>query len=103
MKRASRTKRKSNKFKYYILLSILIHLAVFSFSYSKKNITLGENIIPIEIMDIPSIASQGEYFQQTPKKKSKEVREGDWKCPMCGANVFASKNECFKCGASRVW
>ena len=37
------------------------------------------------------------------KKKSKEVREGDWKCPMCGANVFASKNECFKCGASRVW
>ena len=37
------------------------------------------------------------------KKKSKEVREGDWKCPMCGANVFASKNKCFKCGASRVW
>ena len=25
------------------------------------------------------------------------VRPGDWTCPGCGANVFASKNECFKC------
>ena len=24
-------------------------------------------------------------------------RPGDWTCPRCGANVFASKNECFKC------
>jgi len=27
-----------------------------------------------------------------------EVRPGDWACPGCGANVFASKSECFKCG-----
>eukprot|EP00441_Pelagodinium_beii_P046669 CAMPEP_0197620610 /NCGR_PEP_ID=MMETSP1338-20131121/1411_1 /TAXON_ID=43686 ORGANISM="Pelagodinium beii, Strain RCC1491" /NCGR_SAMPLE_ID=MMETSP1338 /ASSEMBLY_ACC=CAM_ASM_000754 /LENGTH=175 /DNA_ID=CAMNT_0043189851 /DNA_START=69 /DNA_END=597 /DNA_ORIENTATION=+ len=25
-----------------------------------------------------------------------EVRPGDWECPACGANVFASKMECFK-------
>ena len=30
-----------------------------------------------------------------------ESRPGDWRCPECGANVFASKNECFKCGAKK--
>ncbi|CAE8718558.1 unnamed protein product [Polarella glacialis] len=27
-----------------------------------------------------------------------ESRPGDWDCPKCGAMVFASKSECFKCG-----
>ena len=26
-----------------------------------------------------------------------ERREGDWTCPRCRANVYASKNECFRC------
>ena len=26
-----------------------------------------------------------------------ETRPGDWTCPGCNANVFASKYECFKC------
>ena len=26
-----------------------------------------------------------------------DTRPGDWTCPTCSANVFASKNECFKC------
>mmetsp|Transcript_56226 Transcript_56226/g.91000 ORF Transcript_56226/g.91000 Transcript_56226/m.91000 type:complete len:180 (-) Transcript_56226:148-687(-) len=30
-----------------------------------------------------------------------ESRPGDWDCPKCGAMVFASKNECFKCGESK--
>ena len=25
----------------------------------------------------------------------------DWECPKCGANVFASKDACFKCGAEK--
>jgi RNA-binding protein FUS len=24
-------------------------------------------------------------------------RDGDWTCPSCMTNCFASKNECFKC------
>ena len=28
---------------------------------------------------------------------SSGVREGDWRCGNCGANVFASTNACFKC------
>eukprot|EP01062_Namystynia_karyoxenos_P011523 TRINITY_DN1412_c0_g1_i9.p1 TRINITY_DN1412_c0_g1~~TRINITY_DN1412_c0_g1_i9.p1 ORF type:complete len:290 (+),score=34.31 TRINITY_DN1412_c0_g1_i9:90-959(+) len=30
-----------------------------------------------------------------------ESRPGDWTCPRCRANVFASKRSCFKCGASK--
>lgn len=30
-----------------------------------------------------------------------EPRPGDWECPSCGANVFASKDNCFKCGYAR--
>jgi len=30
-----------------------------------------------------------------------DVRPGDWTCPGCGANVFASKSTCFKCATPR--
>lgn len=29
---------------------------------------------------------------------STEIRAGDWTCPKCGENVFASKEKCFACG-----
>ena len=29
------------------------------------------------------------------------VRPGDWTCPSCNANVFASKMECFRCQAPK--
>jgi cold shock CspA family protein len=30
-----------------------------------------------------------------------DSRPGDWTCPDCGANVFASKDSCFKCGGRK--
>merc|ERR1712100_943480 len=30
-----------------------------------------------------------------------EVRPGDWACEKCGANNFARRTECFKCGAAK--
>mmetsp|Transcript_18916 Transcript_18916/g.43430 ORF Transcript_18916/g.43430 Transcript_18916/m.43430 type:complete len:163 (+) Transcript_18916:56-544(+) len=33
--------------------------------------------------------------------KGGDARPGDWTCPDCGANVFASKSSCFKCGATK--
>eukprot|EP00036_Acanthoecidae_sp_10tr_P008667 CAMPEP_0182923226 /NCGR_PEP_ID=MMETSP0105_2-20130417/5289_1 /TAXON_ID=81532 ORGANISM="Acanthoeca-like sp., Strain 10tr" /NCGR_SAMPLE_ID=MMETSP0105_2 /ASSEMBLY_ACC=CAM_ASM_000205 /LENGTH=617 /DNA_ID=CAMNT_0025060919 /DNA_START=69 /DNA_END=1922 /DNA_ORIENTATION=- len=30
-----------------------------------------------------------------------DVRPGDWRCPSCSANVFASKSSCFKCGTAK--
>jgi hypothetical protein len=31
-----------------------------------------------------------------------QVRAGDWTCPSCHANCFASKSSCFKCGTTRA-
>lgn len=31
-----------------------------------------------------------------------DSRPGDWRCGSCGANVFASKDSCFKCGARKT-
>jgi len=30
-----------------------------------------------------------------------QIRPGDWECPKCGENVFASKTVCFKCGTPK--
>ena len=75
MNRSTKIKSKSDRLRYYILVSILIHLIVLIFSDSRRDVSLGENIIPIEIINTPSIASQGEYFQKPQEKNSKEVEE----------------------------
>mmetsp|Transcript_17759 Transcript_17759/g.43062 ORF Transcript_17759/g.43062 Transcript_17759/m.43062 type:complete len:434 (+) Transcript_17759:119-1420(+) len=36
-----------------------------------------------------------------PKRRPPRVRPGDWVCPTCQVNVFASKSECFKCQAPK--
>merc|ERR1719361_1823414 len=30
-----------------------------------------------------------------------DTRPGDWQCPNCNVNVFASKTSCFKCGGPK--
>jgi len=35
------------------------------------------------------------------KGGDKGGKSGDWTCPGCSANVFASKDSCFKCGESK--
>ena len=30
-----------------------------------------------------------------------DVRPGDWTCPSCGANCFASKSNCFRCNTPK--
>ncbi|KAJ1476657.1 hypothetical protein T484DRAFT_1824227 [Baffinella frigidus] len=30
-----------------------------------------------------------------------DVRPGDWRCPGCQSNVFASKSHCFKCNTAK--
>ena len=71
----SKSKKNLNKINYYITLSILIHLAMFSFLGSEKETTLGDKVVPIEIIDIDSIASKGEYFQKPQKKGEKDIKE----------------------------
>ena len=30
-----------------------------------------------------------------------QVRDGDWPCPSCNINNFASRDKCFKCGTPK--
>ena len=62
---------------YYILLSILIHLSLFIVSSNKKEITLGDKLIPVEVVNIKSIISKGDYLikpiKQTIKSNTKNI------------------------------
>ena len=75
MNRLRKTKSKIKSINYYILLSVLIHLCMFLFTSLKKDIALGDKIIPIEIIDIPSEPSQGEYFRRQKKKAVKKTEK----------------------------
>ena len=71
----SKKKEKAYSIKYYILLSILIHSTFLLFTGMKKEIALGDKIIPIEIIDISSIPSKGEYFKEQDNKAIKETQK----------------------------
>ena len=43
----------------------------------------------------------GDFGDKGGKGGGKEPRPGDWKCPSCGANNFARRTECFKCGTRK--
>jgi TonB family protein len=53
-------------------LSILLHLSLFVISSKKKEITLGDKLIPVEVLDISSIISKGDYIIK-PEKRTKKL------------------------------
>ena len=57
---------------FYIILSILLHLSLFVISSKKKEITLGDKLIPVEVLDISSIISKGDYIIK-PEKRTKKL------------------------------
>ena len=65
-------KIKSNRINYYIILSLLIHSCLFIFIEKKKDDTLGEQIIPIEIFDNLLASGVGEAT-----KRVKTVTKND--------------------------
>ena len=75
MNRLRKKRSKISSINYYILLSMMIHSFLFFFTGLQKDIAIGDKIIPIEIIDIPSVASQGEYFQKKQRKNPKEINE----------------------------
>jgi len=47
-----------------------------------------------------SIASTGDMKDDVyGRTDAGEIRSGDWPCPGCGVNNFASRQKCFQCGA----
>ena len=43
----------------------------------------------------------GQDYAPAQQQPSQNRRAGDWDCPQCGALVFASRWECFKCNSPR--
>ena len=56
---------KINRINYYILLSVMIHSFLFLFIEKERDVTLGEKIIPIELVDDLSEAGFGEATQRS--------------------------------------
>ena len=75
MKMPTKTKGNIGSINFYVLTSILIHIVLFLILGQNKEISLGDKIIPIEIIDLPSKASKGEYFQKPQKNGDKKIRE----------------------------
>ena len=75
MIKGSKKKRKTYGIKYYIFLSLLIHSAFLFVTGIKREIAFGDKIIPIEIIDISSIPSKGEYHKEQENKAIKETQK----------------------------
>ena len=58
-------KIKINSINYYIFLSVIIHSFLFLFIEKDKDVTLGEKIIPIELVDDLSDAGFGEATERS--------------------------------------
>ena len=58
-------KIKINRINYYILLSLLIHFCLFIFIEKKKEFTIGEKIIPIEVFDNLLESGVGEAIKRS--------------------------------------
>ena len=56
---------KTNRINYYILLSVMIHSFLFLFIEKERDVTLGEKIIPIELVDDLSEAGFGEATERS--------------------------------------
>jgi ATP-dependent RNA helicase DDX5/DBP2 len=52
-----------------------------------------------EMNDAAKVAKRA--AKKAKKKEAKAVRVGDWQCPKCHKNVFASKDKCFQCGTGK--
>ena len=66
---------KLNKFNNYIFFSLIIHASIFLLSYKEKDILLGDKIIPVEIIDINSISSKGEYFKKNEQQVNRTFQD----------------------------
>lgn len=62
---------KIKRMNQYVILSMLIHLFLFVVSSKKKEITLGDKLIPVEVLNISSIISKGDYLIKPEKNPIK--------------------------------
>ena len=76
MKKAINKPIKIKSINYYLFLSILIHLFLFIVSSEEREIALGDKLIPVEIININSIISKGDYLIK-PEKQITKAKQSD--------------------------
>ena len=88
---------KTNRINYYILLSVMIHSFLFLFIEKERDVTLGEKIIPIELVDDLSEAGFGEATERSkrlikkPSIKEELKNEIEKKNPLDEQESFKDK------------
>ena len=68
-------KGKINRIYYFLLLSIFFHSLLFLFLGERKDIAIGNNLIPIKIIEVPTESSKGEYFQVPIKEEMRNEQQ----------------------------
>jgi len=66
---------KINRIHYFFLLSIFFHSLLFVILGERKDIALGNNLIPIKIIEVPTESSKGEYFQVPIKEEMRNEQQ----------------------------
>ena len=88
---------KINRINYYFLLSVMIHSFLFLFIEKERDVTLGEKIIPIELVDDLSEAGFGEATERSkrlikkPSIKEELKNEIEKKNPLDEQESFKDK------------
>ena len=77
-----------------------VHTADDLYAFSREAISPAyrwEDLVPSQsqTISVQAVLGAGRAIEQG------RARPGDWRCPSCNAMVFASKFECFKCGAPK--
>ena len=68
-------KGKINGIYYFLLLSIFFHSFLFLILGERKYIAIGNNLIPIKIIEVPTESSKGEYFQVPIKEEMRNEQQ----------------------------
>ena len=71
MKRITDKALGNKRMNCYVLLSIMLHLSFFMVSSKKEKITLGDKLVPVEVLNISSIISKGDYLKKPEKRNTK--------------------------------
>ena len=64
-----------NRIYFCLILSIFFHSLLFLILGQRKDTSLGINLVPIKIIEVPTESNKGEYFQEPLKEVSRNNQQ----------------------------